>query len=165
MGYNLEKQQGGDGKPIKVEATCDGCQTVNFVRKYYALKKLEKADKYFCRSCSSKKNIKKVNTMNRNDNFVDLCETIYLNLMDDLDPLYIAKKINRMGLVDLISQARQFVYDFVWERVDEEVYICAQYIEDNEHEGLINAFGKDVKLKALALLRIETLDEPEGLYC
>lgn len=166
--YDFRVVQTDDKGRTRIKATCSFCKEESFVRRDFAVARIKRsALQYVCRTCSSKRNIKKARREQKMDDdfiseFIWLCEQIFTLLYDDLHPMVIAKKLDNNN-INFIEMAREFVYEFLHEGVDNQVIECAEKIESGVSQDLIDLYPWTTELYARAMLHLESLPHPEGL--
>ena len=171
MGYNFNVVETDENNRKRIQAQCDQCNEVSFVRRDWATSKVRKngiQSKYYCAKCTSQKNIliarEKKMDLELIREFIALCEAIFLNLLDDKHENFIGKQLGvKPKAYGLVRDARDFVHEYLTTGVDDMVYDCAEHIEAGSDEEIINLYPWHVELKAHALLALERLPRPEGL--
>lgn len=171
MGYNFNTVITDENNRKRIEAQCDQCNEVSFVRRDWATGRLRKNginSKYICSKCTSKKNIliareKKMDLELINE-FIVLCEGVFLNLLDDKHESFIGKELGvKPKAYGFVRDARDFVREYLTVGIDDEIYDCAEHIEAGSDDEIVALYSWQTQLKANALLHLETLPRPEGL--
>lgn len=169
MPYKINKEKiGSKTTHKKILAVCDNCGTEKYVRKSWAIGKIKKSGlEYYCINCVASNNIKKARTAKMEKNLLEeylwLCEMVFVNLYDDKSDRYIASKLdlNTEKMINIIGMARNFVADFLNGTVSDDVYSCLEHIE-NGSDG-VDFYDWYTQFQAKAYLHLETLPRPDGI--
>lgn len=157
-----------NSKHKKIIATCDDCGAEKEVRRSWAVSKIRKdgISMYYCVECSGKRNIQKAMEAKMYklllNEFIYLCEGIFINLLDDKSEHFISQKLNNNSL-GLIADARDFVFQYLNTGLSDQIIECAEYIEQGASKEIIELYPWEIEMKARAMLRLEQLNRPDGL--
>jgi hypothetical protein len=170
MAYNFRNEKIDDKNRKRIEATCDKCHVVNFVRRDWAATKVRnngvQSTEYYCAVCSGRRNISKAREKKMNDEliteFIALCEAVFSNLWDDKSERYIGDKIGSTAF-GLIRNARDFVHDYLYTGVSGDIYDCAEYIGIGADQEILDLYPWETEMYARALIHLEQLPRPDGI--
>lgn len=155
-------------KHKRILAICDECGVQKTVRRSWAVSKIRKdgISEYYCAECSGKKNIEKAMEAKMYklllNEFIYLCEGIFVNLLDDKSELYISQQLNNDS-IGLIRDARKFVQQYMYTGLSDEIIQCAEYIEQGASKEIVDLYTWDVQMKARTMLYLEQLPRPDGI--
>ena len=151
----------------KITAVCDGCGVEKSVRRSWAASKMRQTgtEEYYCITCSSKRNMRIAREGMNSEllaEFLSLCAGIFANLYDDKTEEYIGRQLGSTAF-GLIKTARDFVHELLEIGLDEQTIECAEYIEANTDQSIIELYSWETELRARAMLHLEQQPRPEGL--
>lgn len=166
--FRNEITEDGNTKHKRILATCNDCGVEKTVRRSWAVSKIRKdgISEYYCAECSGKRNIEKAMEAKMYklllNEFIYLCEGIFLGLLEDKSEIYISQQLNNDS-IGLIRDARKFVQQYMHTGLSDEIIECAEYIEQGAGKEIIDLYTWDIQMKAKTMLYLESLPRPEGL--